>query len=308
MTYPYFRITSVIAFLVIALLSACSSGEDAAMADQRDPLDVGIEYLRVFNFSDAYRVLSEVQADVSQQEDPARWTLATYSLALAAWHQSPPSIAGLLQARILLESVIEFDPQSLYAASAMLDIGRILEVSYFLGDPVDVPAAQEYYERVREEFAGTDMAPRATLYLAQSMVQSFDPIQIQAAIDMLESEMNELGDSPWLGTLAQYTAQLYAFYLDEPEEALVPYAIAMEAGFPRSADTDLSLWQLALLAEKAEDHEFAAQIYVRLLRDFPRSIYATISRERLNRILESHPELMLEVPEPPQSIFNLQTL
>ncbi|MDQ8206350.1 hypothetical protein QEH52_02440 [Coraliomargarita sp. SDUM461003] len=275
---------------------------------QQDALNTGIEYLRVFNFSDAYQVLSDVQSSYSPEGNAADWQVATYSLAIAAWHQSPPSQEGLLEARSLMESIIEHAPGSLYAASAMLDIGRILEIAYFHGDSVDVLAAQRYYQRVREEFAGTDMALRATLYLAQSRAQSFDSVEVQTAIDLLESEMSELEDSPWLGILAQYTAQLYAFYLDQPKQALQPYAIAMEAGFPRSADSDASLWQFALLAEKAEDYEFAARIFARLLQDFPRSIYATISRERLVQVLADHPELTIEVPALPQSVFNLQSM
>jgi TolA-binding protein len=304
-TFPSFN--SALVVLLCCFLIGCHEPDQGERSEGGNSLELGLEYLRVFNFDDAYQALNEAKSEITQ-EDAANWNLVTYSLALAAWHQAPPSSARLLEARSLLDSIIEFDSGSVYAASAMLDIGRILEVSNFIGDEVDLPAAQSYYRRVHEEFPQTDMACRAVLYLAQSMAQTFDLVQIEAAVALLEAEMDAQADSPWLGTMAQYTAQLYAFYLDEPQAALKPYAIAMDAGFPRSADTDMSLWQLALLAETSKEYAFAAEVFARLLRDYPRSIYATISRDRLTHLLTSHPEVTVEIPEPPKSLFNLQTL
>jgi tetratricopeptide (TPR) repeat protein len=277
------------------LCVGCSGSNSDAHFSVDQEVEAGGEYLRVFNFVSAYNILSTAQPQL--KVDSPQWTLATYSLALAAWHKSPPSNEALVEARSLLEQVIAHDPASEFAASALLDLGRMAEVADFLADTADVPAAQGYYTQVIEGFPRTEMSIRASVFLAQSMAQSFDKKSVREAIGLLEAEMAAQPDSPWIGTLAQYTAQLYAFYLDEPGAALEPYETAMEVGFPRSADSDASLWQFGLLAQEADEYLTAARVFSRLVSNYPRSIYGTVARQRVIQIAEAHPDADIEIPE-----------
>jgi tetratricopeptide (TPR) repeat protein len=273
----------------------CSDRDSTSPELIGEQVEAGIESLRVFNFQSAYRVLSIAQPNLDK--DAESWLLATYSLALAAWHKSPPSHEALIEAESLLEQVIEQDPKSEFAASALLDLGRIEEVSDFLGDSTDVPAAQVYYKQVIREFPATEMSARATAFLAQSMAQSFDSESVRDAIKLLESEIAAQPDSPWVGTLSQYVAQLYAFYLHDSKASLQPYERAMEVGFPRSADSDISLWQFGLLAQKAGEDIMAARVYSRLVKKYPRSIYGTVARERVIQIAQAHPDRLIQIPD-----------
>ncbi len=279
---------------VLAALSGCSRQKEEP-ASAVEQIEAGVDLLRIFNFKEAYDVLSSVQPQLSEEDE--QWPLATYSLGVAAWQMAPPRQERIKQAQELFEAVISHDADSEFASAAMLDLGRIAEVSDYLGDPTDVPLAQSYYQKVRDEFPGTDMATRATLYLAQTWAQTFDPGQVQAAVELLESEMSAEPDSPWMGVLAQYTAQLYAFYLDRPDEAVDIYLKAVEAGLPRPADADVSLWQLGLLAEKAGRDKIAAEVFARMVREYPRSIYRTMAYERAMALVRKHPEFQLALPE-----------
>jgi outer membrane protein assembly factor BamD (BamD/ComL family) len=179
----------------------------------------------------------------------------------------------------------------------LLDLGRIAEVSDHLGDPTDVVEAQRYYARVRENYPNTDMAARATLLYAQSLAQSFEAEAIKQGVSMLEAEMKAQPDSAWYATIAQYTAQLYAFYLDDAKDALKPYDAAARAGFPRAADSDLYLWQYGLLAQEAGEDLIAADAFRRIVADYPRSIYGTVARQRMRDIAQKHPEALIKIPE-----------
>ncbi|WP_269522650.1 tetratricopeptide repeat protein [Coraliomargarita parva] len=289
------RVLAVVAGASLALLSACSNRNAFSDLPLDEQVGAGVEFLRVFNFDSAYKVLSVVQPELPQ--DDSNWTLATYSLGLAAWHKTPPGDTALEEARTLFELVVAVSPSSELAASALLDLGRMAEISDYLGDPTDVPLAQDYYKRVLDEYPGTEMSTRAALFLAQCMAQSFEPEQILEAIVVLDAALSRQPDSPWASTILQYKAQLYAFYLNDYPASLKPYEEAMELGFPRSSEGDLSLWQLGLLAEEGGDDLLAARAYTRLVRDFPRSTYGAVARRRVVQIAGAHPELDIPIPE-----------
>ena len=276
------------------LLGGCA-GDRASQKSVDELIDSGLESLRVFNFKEAREPLHAAM-DRLEPGEP-QWALATYSLALATWHTSPAGPENVKDATVLLEEVVRLAPESPYAPSALLDLGRIAEVSDFLGDPTDVEAAREYYQRVRSDFSNTDMSARATLYYAQSLAQTLDPSDVRAAISALEAEMDAQPDSSWYATMAQYAAQLYAFYLDDPKAALKPYGEAARVGFPRSADADLYLWQYGLLAQEAGEDLVAAEAYSRIVREYPRSVYGSLARERIIAIAHNNPQADIVIPE-----------
>ncbi|WPJ96466.1 tetratricopeptide repeat protein [Coraliomargarita algicola] len=275
--------------------SGCSGDGAHANMPLEEQVTAGVEYLRVFNFEDAYKVLKHAHPQLEQDSD--QWALATYSLALAAWHKSPPSHDALVEAQGYFKQVVAVEPESEWAASSLLDLGRMAEIADFIDDTEDVATAQAYYRQVLTQFPGTEMSVRATVFLAQSMAQSFDPELVREAIHLLETEMAAQPESPWMGTMAQYLAQLYAFYAHDPKAALEPYERAMEVGFPRSADSDVSLWQMGLLAEEAGEALTAARVFTRLVENYPRRTYGTVARERVIQLAQAYPDAGIEIPE-----------
>ncbi len=299
MSCPHFfhpQITSIlIALCALNFWTGCSEKNELGHLPVEAQVEAGLDALRIFDFQSAYEILSVVQPELSTSSE--QWVFATYALGLAAWHKTPPSPDAVEEAKSLFQSVVEQSPESECAASALLDLGRIAEISDYLGEATDVAAAQVYYQKVREQFPGTDMSARATVLLAQTMAQSFEPTEVTTAIELLNAEMEAQPDSPWLGTMAQYEAQLHAFYKHDYAASLEPYETAMDAGFPRSSEADVSLWQMGLLAEEAGEDFIAARVFSRLVKNYPRSIYGTVARERIIQIAANHPEAEIEIPE-----------
>ncbi|WPJ96080.1 hypothetical protein SH580_21935 [Coraliomargarita algicola] len=288
------RLIRSICISIIVLLTACQGDKELSQSELEALIEDGITSLQTYSFDLAYTALSQAHSQLNESNPD--YTKITYCFALATWHKNPPSSEALLEAEQLLQSVIEKSPNSQWAASALIDLGRIHEVADFNSDLPDVAAAQDYYKQVISQFPHTDHSAKATLHLAQTMIQDFDPASTEAAADLLKEAIQNHPDSHWLSTIAQFTAQVYAFYLNDKEEALNYYAIAWEHGFPRKSEADLALWQYALLAQECDQELLAAKLFTEIVQEHPRSLYGTLARERVINIAAKHPDADLVIP------------
>lgn len=275
------------------LATACApQASNTSVHDTEGLLETGLSELRAFNFNQAHALLLEHAAHISPSDEA--WPLATYSLALATWHQDPTTQQAIDDAVVLLQSVVEKAPQESVAASALLDLGRIAEFSQSDNAAAE---AQTYYQRVQDEYSGTEMAVRASLLHAQSLARSLDEDQVQQAVQILKQVLLDQAETAWTGTIEQYIAHLYVFYLDDIDQAIPHYSAAKESGFPRSSDTDLSLWQLGLLQQKAKQDLAAAETFTELVQEHPRSVYGTVARKRIKEIAKQHPDAQIIIPD-----------
>ncbi len=274
---------------------ACSNKSHDIPATDEETLTAGLEALRVFNFGRSFELFQQLHG--STDIDDENWPLITYSYAISAWLKTPITAEGVALGVSLLESVVEQVPGSTYAASATLDLGRIAEISDFRGDPTDVTTARTYYERVRSEFPNSAMSTRATLFLAQTYVQTLETDSIHKAIDLLNACLDEQTNDEWIGLISQYIGELYDFYLDQPHKAVDPLQMAIQAGLPRHADTDSILWRMGVLAQNAGRDLLAAKAYTQIIEEFPRTVYRSVSMERLEQIQKKYPEENIGLPD-----------
>ncbi|MDQ8207323.1 tetratricopeptide repeat protein [Coraliomargarita sp. SDUM461003] len=288
-------------FMLGASLLVGCGGPEASELSVEEQVQAGVKALQIFDFEQSREILLQAQPKVDVS-DETLWTLATYSYALSAWHDSPPVEENVLVAKAALQELIERYPQSLYASCALIDLGRMAEIKDFPHDEPDVETARGYYRQVIQEFPDSDMAVRATLNLAQTYAQELEESSVRQAIQLLEERLPNL-DSGWVGLYAQYIAQLYAFYLKDHDAAIQPYLKAVDAGLPRASDGDVSLWQLGLLAEDVGQAMTAARSYAKLIDAYPRSVYTTVARQRLLAIAEQNPAAEITIPELPETTF-----
>ena len=274
--------TAMLAVSLILTSLGCSQSSKESQVSKQDTLEAGLAALRVFDFEQSYEIFQQLNASV--QKDEEMWPLVTYSFGVSAWLKTPTTADGVAEAVRLLDLLSKEKPKSIYTASALLDLGRITEISNFRGDTTDVVTARRYYERVRAEFPNTEMAIRATLFLAQTYVQTLSPADIHKAIDLLDACIQEPANAAWVGLIAQYIGVLYEQYLDHPKKAIDPYMQAAQAGLARHADTDSVLWHIGVLAERAGRDQLAAKAYSQIISDFPRTVYRSVSQERLEQI------------------------
>ncbi len=282
----------------MGIFVACSDTSEVSVSDYDMKLSEAIRSLQIFNFDEAYQSLSTVMPFVPDN-DPD-WPMLAYCLAVSAWHKSPPSQEAMKEAESYFKAVIEKAPESELAASSLLELGRLYEIADFRDDIADLSAARNCYQRVRQDFTRSDMSARAALFLAQTYAQEFERPSVEKAIEVLTNEMAMQPHSPWFGVMAQFASQIYAFYLDDSVAAVSYYGKASEAGFPRPAEADISLWQFGLLAEAAGQEELAADVYGRIVEDYPRSIFGSVARQRVIRIAERNPDSEIRIPELPK--------
>ena len=281
--------------LLLLIVPGCGDSQKTGDFDHTAQIESGITAFRMFDFERAYKILAPVQPKLETGSEV--WSQATYTLALAAWHRTPPSEESTDEAIVLLQDLVATVPNSSIAANALLDLGRIAEVSDYRNDEPDLELAREYYEQVRAEYPDTDASIRASLYLAQSFAQTFDPALLEEAVALLQETLAAHPDSEWTGLIGQYQSHLIAFYLDDPAGAIEPYEIAVEAGLPRQAREDVSLWQLGILAQQADRPMVAARAFSQIIEDHPLSIYGNMARERLIEIAEDNPSADIMIPE-----------
>ena len=288
---------AILALILVTLFSlftiACSK-QDKSSQDlpEETPLETGLRELRAFNFNEAHATLLQVHQELSPES--ADWPLATYSFAIATWHQSPSTAQASDDAALLFQLIVDTTPEHTLAASALLDLGRISELNPTEDSTV---TALAYYQRVQDEYPGTEMAIRACLFQAQALARTADPDSIRQAISILEAMIQAQPDSKWLGALEQYAAHLYAFYLNDVDSALLHYTRVEAAGWPRPAEADLSLWQLGLLQQEVNHDLEAAKTFTTIVKEYPRSVYGTLARERIVEIASKHPQAGITIPE-----------
>lgn len=291
-------IYTLLASLALLLTSiGCSKSSGDLNITNEKALETGLEALRVFDFARSYEVFEHLHASMDTKDE--NWPLVTYSYGISSWLKTPISREGVELAVDLLTSLTEQAPNTIYTASALLDLGRITEISNFRGDTTDVVAARAYYERVRAEFPNSDMSTRATLFLAQTYAQTLAPEDINKAISLLETCISEQTDHTWIGNLGSYLGDLYSIYLNQPDQAIDPLVLATEAGLPRHADTDATLWRIGVLAQNAGRDLLAAKMYTRIIQEYPRTVFRSVSRERLEQIQLQYPDEQILPPEAP---------
>ena len=277
-------LSHIILIPIVLLLAgtACSKSTTEDAKPAQSALQAGIESLRVFDFNRSFEAFQALHASTSQEDED--WPLITYSYGISAWLKTPASPENITLAIDLLNSLTEAYPESIYTATALLDLGRIAEISDFRGDPTDVTKARTYYQRVQSEFPNSEMSTRATLFLAQTYAQTLEPDGIHQAIDFLEACISQQPDEKWIGVLALYVGQLYDSYLNEPGNAVDPMLQAFKAGLPRPSSADSLLWSIGVLAEKAGRDAVALEVYTRITQDYPRTVFRSLSEQRIQEI------------------------
>lgn len=243
------------------------------------PISSGLQALLNFDFSGAYSELREHHENLSPS-DPL-WPEAAYAYAQAAWHRSPPNNNTIRRAREVLEEVAIQAEGTPLGAAALLDIGRILEVADNRDDQPDPEQAERYYRRVLEEYAGSRMAQRAALYLAQVKVQSLEEARVREALNILQQTEDVDRFPEWAAVMTYYAAHLSYFYLDDADTALAYFERARQLGFANQATADRKLWQFAQIARKTGRSNWADKWLQQLLNEYPNSIYGWAARQQL---------------------------
>ncbi|WP_309380910.1 tetratricopeptide repeat protein [Cerasicoccus frondis] len=285
----------------MTLIAACAllvGGCDApggSSSDSSDAYSKGIEALEMFDFNEAYKQLSKYQPNLSPKDK--NWLDATYAYAISSWHRPPPRKETIDQAVELFNELLAADIPEDWKARVRLSLGRIYEVDDYTGDSIDLEKARGFYQEVAKQYPTGELGYQATLRLAQTYVQQLNPEAIDKGVELLKQRIKQDPDSPWASLSYQYLGDLYANYYEDIAAALECYQHAEVIGFANESQAHFYLWQMSKWANQLGQQEEAVRLWTKVVEDYPRSPYGTVSRDHVRAYVNEHPESGITPPE-----------
>lgn len=261
-------------------------------------LDEASRELTFFNFDTAYKLFTEVQGRTEPTGSP-QWLQAMLGRALSAQNKTPATRQALDEAQQQYRSLIDSAPESLFAARATLQLGRIAEVRDFGGDVVDLEAARVFYLQVTEGWPADAIADEAALRYADTYFQRFgDPEAVAQGVDFLESWVEGRDDRPMASVIWEVIAMVKHEQLVDYAGALAAFLKADELGLAEPNVAGALYYRAAKLAEReVGDLDTAVQLYQKVIVEAPRSGRAFNAQLALEAIRESNPAMDIEIPQ-----------
>lgn len=259
----------VVVSVVLSLCGVVASSH--AVTDA--PLESARQALSELDWKTALRRYAALRD--AAEPGSARWVESTFCLALAQQHVQPPDAESIGAARRLYEEVIERAPGTPWAARAMYNIGRILELRDHPDDVLDPDGAREWYERVAREFADQPIAGEAVLRASAVLVASYDAPQyakVKQGIARLESWLASHPDEPLASVMWQYLGDSYFRPLADYANAMRCYEQVDRIGWVDRGNQGPWYWRCAQMAERYLDRpDLAAKYYAKIITETPKS-------------------------------------
>jgi tetratricopeptide (TPR) repeat protein len=256
----------------------------------RELLDKAVWEVRVFSFENAYKYFKE--AKDKSPGGSETWQQAIYGQAVCAQQFSPPEKKKIEEAQQLFGELLKTCPKSKYASRAMMNIGRIFEVSDFYEDAINLEEARAWYQRVVDGWPNDPIAGEATLRVAHTYIQTYDKKQVQKGVEILEAWLKAHPDDPLASAMWQYLAETYFVPLQEYRKSVDCYIRADEIGLMEKGREGGVYWRVARTADKLlKDRGIAVKYYTKIITLVPTSGKAYESQLALKRLGAPVPKL-----------------
>lgn len=281
----------VFALLVLALVwgSSPASGQVDTVPNQ---LVTAAAEAALFNFNKGYELSRAVLTGAAAPS--STWQQATFLAAVCAQQMSPPTRAMIEEAARLCRSLLDKAPASKYVGRAMMNLGRIEELSDYYGDQVDLAAARRCYERVLERWPDSAIAGEALLRIAATHIQTYDDEEVRKGVALLQDWLAEHPDDALASAMWQYLGDTYFFPLASYRRSLECYARADDIGFLEKGRQGPVYWRMAVMADRhLGDREEAAKYYTKIITETPTSGKAYEAQLALARLGAAVPEIRI---------------
>jgi len=213
------------------------------------------------------------------------WQQAVFGQAVCAQHISPPTKASIDEAVSLYKMLLEKTPDSPLAARTMMNLGRIAELRDYGGDTPDLEAAREWYIRVRDRFMNEPIAGEATLRIAATYIQTYEPEQVRKGVEILHAWLADHPKDELASAMWQYLADTYFYPLRDYRRSVECYEKADAIGWTDVANKGPIYWRVANLADRfLNDRATAIKYYTKIIRETPNSGKAYESQLALRRL------------------------
>jgi hypothetical protein len=200
------------------------------------------------------------------------WLEATLGLAVALHHRVPLSAQRIHeQAAPLYEEVFAKGGPSLLAAQAALNRGRIAQQRDEKADTVDNATAQLWYQKVIDGWPHDPIAGEATIRMAVSLIESFEPDQVRKGIALAEERAAAFPDQMWAGSLWQLAGDSWWTVLGNRAEAIRCLLQAEKFGFADPSRAWVPVWRIASLAKDEGKSDIAIEHFRAIITKYPSS-------------------------------------
>lgn len=291
----YGRLVIIEVITAFTLIFSGCNAQDRSGDGELSAYEKGLAALEMFDFGEAYDQLSIAQRELSPSDE--NWLDATYAYALASWHRPPPRAETINQAEGLFNELLAADISDDWKTRVKLSLARIYEVNDYPGDIVELDKARALYRDVVETHPTGEFGYQSSLRLAQTYIQQLDTSSILEGIKIIEEQIERDPDSNWANIAYQYLGDTYYFGMADPTKALEYYLIAEELGFSNDSSTHFFLWRMAEWANELGEEREAVRLWTRIVNEFPRSAYGTLSRDNVRAYVKKHPDSGITPPE-----------
>ena len=277
--------------LCVVLLAAAATLQ-AAPTDVNARLKEAATEVSYLSFDLALPIFADVQREAPEGSD--QWQAAVFGQAVCLQQMAPVTADRLQQAKTLYGSLIERYPTGKYATESMMAMGRIAELVDYLGDQPDRQRARDWYEKARSASpADAPLAHEATLRIAATHVQSYEPDECMLAVDMLDQWLKRYPNNPLASAMWQYAGDTWFWPIGDEKKAVSCYLKADELGLLEEGREGPLYWRLAVLAQRNGLTDVAIQYYTKIIVKTPTSGKAYESQLALRNLGAPVPEIEL---------------
>jgi len=247
---------------IIAILSGLALGEGLS---PQETLAKAVQEVSCLSFKTAYPLFDDVLKKAAEGSD--LWQKAVFGKALCAQQTAPATPEAIQEAQGLYKALIEKAPDSPMTPRAMMNLGRIAELSDYYQDVVDLAGARQWYEKVRDRYADKPIAGEAVLRIAGTYIQTFKKDEVAQGIELLRRWLAAHPDDPLASGMWQYLGDTYFFPLEEYDKCLECYLKVDKLGLVEKGLEGPFYWRVAMVADRyVKDRDVAVGFYAKVIR------------------------------------------
>lgn len=266
--------------LCLAMSVSVALAETSDVAKLLKAAATEVSYL---SFDQAIPIFGEAQRLASEGSE--QWQAAVFGRAICLQQIAPVTVDRLGQSVALYNSLIDRFPKGTYTQQCMMALGRIEELVDYLGDQPRRPEARAWYEKARDTSpVNSPMSHEATLRIASTYIQTYDPQQCQLAMTILEDWLKQYPDNPLASAMWQYCGDTWFWPIGDEKKAVSCYLKADELGLLEKGREGPTYWRMAVLAERNDLRETAIAYYSKVITKTPTSGKAFEAQLALKRM------------------------
>jgi tetratricopeptide (TPR) repeat protein len=286
------RAVIVAAILAVAVAVAASPAAPPTVAAK---LASATQEVALINLEKARALFAEARA--MSERGSGDWDQAIFGEATCIWHLLPIERDNADQAARLFIELIEASPRGLLTPRAMMNLGRILELPEDRDDPVDLPGARAWYQKVIDSWPSDPIAGEATLRVAGTYIQTYGESAVAKGVDLLRGWVEAHPNDRLASVMWQYLAETYFFPLKDYRHSLEAYENVDALGWTEKGLQGAAYWRIAQMSDRfLKNRDAAVKYYTKIINETSSGGKAYESQLALRR-------LGAPVPEPPMAKF-----